>query len=257
MVQSLYRYLLNHIPRPLLIRLSYLFKYIAPLFLSGNRFEDPIDGKTYRKLLPYGYGIQRPNALSPSSHSLERHRLLWLYLQNETDFFSKKRKLLHVAPEQCFLGRFRKMKNLEYVTADIESPIADVKLDVQEMPFEDGHFDMVLCNHVLEHVPDDRKAMREIKRVLKPDGLAIMQVPQRFDWEKTMEDPSITDRAERERLFGQYDHLRMYGMDYPQRLQEEGFEVEVYDISQKLSAEQFERFALPKGEMLYVCRHPQ
>lgn len=255
MLSSLYRFALNHIPRPLLIRLSYVFKYFAPLFLSGNRFEDPIDGKTYRKLLPYGYGeVQRPNALSPSSHSLERHRLLWLYLKRETDFFEKKRKLLHVAPEQCFLGIFRKMKNLDYVTADIESPIADIKLDVQEMPFEDASFDMVLCNHVLEHVPDDRKAIREIRRVLKKDGFAIMQVPQRFDWKKTLEDPSITDRAERERLFGQYDHLRMYGMDYPERLQEEGFKVEVYDIADKIGEDLFERYALPKGEMLYICR---
>lgn len=255
MFGAVYRFLLNRIPRPLLIRLSYLFKYVAPLFLAGNRFEDPIDGKTYRKLLPYGYGkVQRPNALSPSSHSLERHRLLWLYLKRETDFFTRPRKLLHVAPEQCFLHRFRKMKHLEYVTADIESPIADVKMDVQQMPFGDAHFDVVLCNHVLEHVPDDRKAMREIKRVLKDDGLAIMQVPQRFDWDKTLEDPSITDRAERERLFGQYDHLRMYGMDYPQRLKEEGFAVQIYDISKEITSEQFQRFALPKGEMLYICR---
>lgn len=234
-----------------------MFKYMAPVFLSGNNFEDPIDGKKYRKLLPYGYGEQRPNALSPSSHSLERHRLLWLYLKNETDFFTKNRKLLHVAPEQCFLDLFKKMKNLEYVTADIESPIADVKLDVQEMPFDDASFDMVLCNHVLEHVPDDRKAMGEIRRILRKDGLAIMQVPQRFDWEKTLEDPTITDRAERERLFGQYDHLRMYGMDYPERLKEEGFEVEIYDISAKLSEELFQRYALPKGEMLYICTLPQ
>ncbi len=252
---SLYRLALNHIPRPLLIRLSYVFKWIAPLFLSGDRFEDPIDGKTYRKLLPYGYGkVQRPNALSPSSHSLERHRLLWLYLKRETDFFQKKSSLLHIAPEQCFLDLFRRMKHLEYLTADLNSPIADISLDVQQMPFEDERFDMILCNHVLEHVPDDRKAMREICRVLRADGMAIMQVPQRFDWEKTLEDPSITDRAERERLFGQYDHLRMYGMDYPERLREEGFEVEIYDISAHLSEEEFTRFALPKKEMLYICR---
>ncbi len=147
---SLYRLALNHIPRPLLIRLSYVFKWIAPLFLSGDRFEDPIDGKTYRKLLPYGYGkVQRPNALSPSSHSLERHRLLWLYLKRETDFFQKKSSLLHIAPEQCFLDLFRKMEKLEYLTADLNSPIADISLDVQQMPFEDERFDMILCNHVL------------------------------------------------------------------------------------------------------------
>ena len=174
--------------------------------------------------------------------------------EERNGFFQKKRSLLHIAPEQCFLDLFRKMEHLDYLTADLNSPIADISLDVQQMPFEDDRFDVILCNHVLEHVPDDRKAMREILRVLRTEGLAIMQVPQRFDWEKTLEDPSITNRAERERLFGQYDHLRMYGMDYPERLREEGFEVETYDISAHLSEGEFTRFALPKDEMLYICR---
>jgi SAM-dependent methyltransferase len=239
----------------LLIRLSYVFKYIAPVFLAGNNFEDPIDGKKYRKLLPYGYGdVQRENALSPSSHSLERHRLMWLYLKRETDFFHKQRKLLHIAPEQCFLPLFRKMKNIDYTTADLLSPIADVKMDVQNMPFQNGTYDVVFCNHVLEHVPDDKKALSEIYRVLKRDGFGIMQVPLRSDWPKTLEDPSITDREERIRLFGQYDHLRMYGTDYPERLEEIGFKVETYDISAHLSEEEFKRYALPKGEMLYIVR---
>jgi ubiquinone/menaquinone biosynthesis C-methylase UbiE len=149
---------------------------------------------------------------------------------------------------------FRKRENIKYTTADIESPIADVKLDVQHMPFEDNTFDWVLCNHVLEHVPDDRKAMREILRVLKPSGTAIMQVPLRADWDQTLEDPSITDKEERIRLFGQYDHLRMYGQDYPKRLEEEGFTVEEFDISKELTSQEFQRYALPKGELLYICR---
>ena len=255
MGSKVFSFLLNTIPRPLLIRLSYVFKYIAPIFLAGNNFEDPIDGKKYRKLLPYGYGdVQRENALSPSSHSLERHRLMWLYLKRETDFFHKKRKLLHIAPEQCFLPLFRKMKNLDYITADLVSPIADVKMDVQNMPFENESYDVVFCNHVLEHVTDDKKALSEIYRVLRKDGFGIMQVPLRSDWAKTLEDPTITDREERIRLFGQYDHLRMYGQDYPERLEELGFKVETYDISTYLSAEDFRRYALPKGEMLYVVR---
>ncbi len=253
MLKGLYKFALNTIPRPFLIRLSYVFKYIAPLFLAGNRFEDPIDGRTYRKLLPYGYGEQRPNALAPVSHSLERHRLMWLYLKLHTNFFTAKRHVLHIAPEQCFVKRFKKMNNLTYTTADWESPLADVKLDVQQMPFEKEVFDVVFCNHVLEHVPDDMKALREIYRVLKSGGFAIIQVPMRNDWEKTLEDPSITDRAERERLFGQYDHLRMYGQDYPERLEASGFKVKVWDVSKEISTAQFERYALPKGELLYVA----
>ena len=115
--------------------------------------------------------------LCPKCLSLERHRLLWLYLKNRTEFFTAKLKVLHVAPEQCFFKTFRNMKNLVYLTADLESPLADMKLDIQDMPFPENEFDVIICNHVLEHVPDDRKAMHEIFRVLKKGGFAILQVP--------------------------------------------------------------------------------
>lgn len=254
MINRLFKFALNNIPRPILIRLSYGVQAVAPIFLKGDKFIDPIDGKGYRKFFPYGYGKdQRENALSPGTNSLERHRLLWLYLRDETDFLSAPKKVLHIAPEQCFYGRFRKMKNLEYTTADLNSPLADISLDVQNMPLEDNTFDVVFCNHVLEHVPDDARAMHEIYRVLKPGGLAIMQVPLNPDWEKTLEDPTITDPEERHRLFGQYDHVRMYGNDYPTRLLAAGFKVEAVDYSKKLSKDQFEKYALPERELLYVC----
>lgn len=255
MINKLFKFTLNNIPRPILIRLSYGVQALAPIFLKGDKFIDPIDGRGYRKFFPYGYGEhQRENALSPGTNSLERHRLLWLYLKEETDFLSAPKKVLHIAPEQCFYGRFRKMKNLDYTTADLNSPLADISLDVQNMPLEDNTYDVVFCNHVLEHVPDDHKAMREILRVLKPGGMAIIQVPLNPAWEKTLEDPSITDPKERHRLFGQYDHVRMYGQDYHERLLKAGFLVTVVDYSKKLSQHDFEKYALPKGEKLYVCK---
>ena len=132
---------------------------VRPLFafyLKGSTYTDPIDGKSFRKFLPYGYGTQRPNVLSPSTLSLERHRLLWLYLQNETDFFTikKPKKVLHMAPEQCFLKRFQKLKHIDLITADLYSPIVDVKADICDLPFDDNSFDIIFCNHVLEHIPD-------------------------------------------------------------------------------------------------------
>jgi ubiquinone/menaquinone biosynthesis C-methylase UbiE len=145
------------------------------------------------------------------------------------------------------------MKNLDYTTADLDSPLADIKLDVQDMKIADNSFDVVFCNHVLEHVPDDLKAMREIYRVLKPGGMAIMQVPMNPDLKETFEDPSITDPKERHRLFGQYDHVRMYGADYHDRLKAAGFEVHVVDYSKRLSREEFEKYALPLREKLHVC----
>ncbi len=254
MINRLFKFALNNVPRPILIRLSYGVQALAPIFLKGDEFIDPIDGRGYRKFFPYGYGEhQRENALSPGTNSLERHRLLWLYLKEETDFLSAPKKVLHIAPEQCFYGRFRKMKNLDYTTADLNSPLADISLDVQNMPLEDNTYDVVFCNHVLEHVPDDNKAMREILRVLKPGGMAIIQVPLNPAWEKTLEDPSITDPKERHRLFGQYDHVRMYGQDYHERLLKAGFLVTVVDYSKKISPELFQKYALPVGEKLYIC----
>ena len=136
----MFRFILNLVPRPYLIKISYLVRPFLVLFYKGNNFEDPIDGKKFRKLLPYGYGKQRQNALSPSTLSLERHRLLWLYLQKETDFFTKPKKVLHLAPEQCFINRFKKQKNLDYITADLYSPIVDVKADILDLPFKEGAF---------------------------------------------------------------------------------------------------------------------
>ena len=252
---KVFKSILNTIPRPLLIKASYWVSPIIAWWLKGDKFTDPIDGKSFRKFLPYGYGIQRENALSPSTLSLERHRLLWLYLQNETDFFSsdKKLKVLHIAPEQCFLDIFRKQKNLDYITSDLESPIADVKADICDLPFKDNEFDVVFCNHVLEHITNDTKAMQELYRVLKPGGFGIFQLPQDLNREMTFEDDSITDRKERAKIFGQYDHVRVYGRDYFDKLRSIGFKVDEVDYTKKIAPEKLERFALMKGEILPVC----
>lgn len=223
------------------------------LFYKGTKYKDPIDGKGFRKFLPYGYGTQRPNVLSPSTLSLERHRLLWLYLKNETDFFTAPKKVLHMAPEQCFLKRFKKLKNLDYTTADLYSPIVDVKADILDLPFNDNSFDIVFCNHVLEHITDDKKAMQELYRVLKPNGMGIFQIPQDITLEKTYEDFSITSPEERAKHFGQYDHVRVYGKDYFNRLRVVGFKVDEVNYSEEITAQLVDKYRLVKGEILPVC----
>jgi len=250
----MFKKILNTIPRPLLIQLSIIGRPILALFYKGNKFTDPIDGKSYRKFLPYGYETLRENVLSPGTLSLERHRLLWLYLQNETNFFTDRLKTLHFAPEQAFYKRFRKMKNLEYVTTDLNSPIADVKADICNLPFEDNEFDFIICNHVLEHIPDDTKAMQELFRILKPGGTAILQVPYEANRKRTFEDDSITDPKERAKIFGQYDHVRVYGMDYFEKLKSIGFNVDAVDYTNTLLKEDIERFSLAEGELIPVCR---
>ncbi|WP_435412391.1 class I SAM-dependent methyltransferase [Psychroserpens mesophilus] len=251
-MKRLFKLILNTIPRPILIRLSYIARPILAFFLRGNQFTDPIDGKSFRNFLPYGYGNQRNNVLSPSTLSLERHRLLWLYLKNETDFFSAEKKVLHFAPEQCFLKRFRNLNNIEYTTTDLESPIADVKADICNLPFDDESYDVILCNHVLEHIPDDTKAMQELYRVMKPGGYGIFQIPQDLSREKTFEDDSITDKDERAKIFGQYDHVRVYGRDYFDKLRSIGFQVEEVDYTTQLSEENVIKYCLAKGEIIPV-----
>ncbi|NNL81678.1 MAG: class I SAM-dependent methyltransferase [Flavobacteriaceae bacterium] len=249
-MKTIYRFILNTVPRPLLIRMSYLVRPLTMLALKGNRYTDPLDNRSFRKFLPYGYLTTRENVLSPSTLSLERHRLLWLYLKNKTDFFKAPLKVLHFAPEQAFLSRFRKLKNLDYTTTDLNSPIADIKADICDLPFDDDSYDFIICNHVLEHIPDDRKAMSELLRILKPGGRAILQIPQDMEREETYEDPSITDPKEREKHFGQYDHVRVYGRDYFDRLRSVGFKVEEVDYTSALSDEEIDRYRLAKGEII-------
>lgn len=248
-----FKVILNTIPRPWLIQLSYFAQPFLAVWYRGNTFTDPIDGQSYRKFLPYGYDVQRPNVLAPGTLSLERHRLLWLYLQNETSFFTAPLKVLHMAPEQCFLKRFKKIKNLDYTTADLYAPHVDVKADICNLPFADNSFDVVFCNHVLEHIEDDKKAMQELFRVLKSGGFGIFQIPQDLNRETTYEDFSITKPEERAKHFGQYDHVRVYGCDYFDRLSAVGFEVKEVNYSQQLSPKDIEKYCLVKGEILPVC----
>jgi predicted SAM-dependent methyltransferase len=248
---KLFKVILNRVPRPLLIKLSYVVRPFIAFYLKGNKYTDPIDNKSFRKFLPYGYEVQRQNVLSPSTLSLERHRLLWLYLTNETNFFTSKKKVLHMAPEQCFLTRFRKL-NHDYVTADIDSPIADVTADIINLPFNDNSFDVIFCNHVLEHVQDDTRAMKELFRVMKKGGMGIFQVPQDLNRNVTFEDNSITNPKERAKIFGQYDHVRVYGKDYFDKLRSIGFEVKEVNYSQKLSTEISSKYRLMEGELLPV-----
>lgn len=219
---------------------------------KGNAVQCPVCEHSYSKFLPYGR-IARPNALCPNCLALERHRLMWLFLREKTDFFTSNLRVLHIAPEHCFIERFEALPNLDYVTADIESPLAKVKMDVHDIPFPDNSFDVVFCNHVLEHVTDDLKACSEFNRVLRPGGWGILQSPV-YNLERTLEDNSITDAAEREQIFGQRDHVRKYGKDYATRLRNSGIKIEENLFVKGLDPTLVSKFALPIDETIFVCR---
>jgi len=254
-MKKVYKFLLNTLPRPLLIRLSYPFKKVAPLLYKGDNVACPVCERSFRKFLSYGSDMaHRENVLCPYDLTLERHRLMWLYLKGETDFFTHKLSVLHIAPEQCFHPLFKKQKNLDYLTGDLVSPIADLHFDLHDIPLEDNRFDVVFCNHVLEHVDDAQRCMEELFRVMKKGGWGIFQVPQDFSRAVTYEDASITSPEEREKHFWQKDHVRLFGRDYPDWLRKAGFEVDEYKPLDHFSEEQVECYRLMKNEVLYIAR---
>ena len=248
-----FHFILRTIPRPILIRLSYVFRVFSPLLYGGDKYECPVCEGKFRKMLPYGYdgSAVRENVLCPKCLTLERHRVLWLYLKQETDFLTKPRKMLHIAPEQPFLEQFRKMEHLDLVTADLFSPLADVKCDIMDMPFRDNSFDVIFCNHVLEHVLDDEKAMSELYRVLKPGGFGIFQVPIDYKRETTLEDPTIVTEEDRVKHYWQKDHVRLYGLDYPKRLESVGFNVSRINVASAIGPELKQRFCLGDSDNVY------
>lgn len=253
-MKFLISFFLRHVPRKYLQLFSHFVLRVLSVFYRGNKVECPVCASTFRKFLPYGRK-SRSNALCPTCLSLERHRLIWIYLQRKTDFFSAPIRMLHIAPELCFMNRFEALENLDYITADIESPLAKVKMDIHQIPFEDNSFDVIFCNHVLEHVTDDLLAMREMCRVLRPGGWAILQVPFFHPVpDTTFEDFSITDPKQREKVFGQDDHVRLYGKDYPERLRQSGFTVEENQLVREMTRSEAERYALPIGETIYVAK---
>ena len=255
------KYILNHVPRPILQRIAGWAVPIMGLWYVGRGKECPLCGCRRRKFLPYGYVTQRDNALCPNCLALERHRTLWLWLLRESDIGRGAvalPRLLHVAPEVALMRKFHKIyaaQPADYVTADLESPLADLHFDIQHIPLEDESFDAVICNHIMEHVEDDRLAMREILRIMRKGGWGVILSPVDLQRDKTFEDDTITDEAERTRIFGQYDHRRIYGRDYAERLREAGFEVYECDYANLIPAKEKELYALT-DEPLYIVRKP-
>lgn len=259
-MKHLIKLILNLIPRPVLQRVAEWIVPVVGLLYLGKGKQCPLCGCQRRKFLPYGYVTSRENALCPNCLSLERHRLLWLWLVRESDIGRGAMalpKMLHIAPEVALMRKFKKMYAStpdRYVTADLESPLADMHFDVQQIPLEAESFDAVICNHIMEHVEDDGKALRELYRIMRRGGWGVILSPVELEREKTFEDDTITDPAERTRIFGQYDHRRIYGRDYAARLREAGFEVYDIDYKNELSKAEQELYALPADHLYIVCK---
>ncbi len=231
----------------------FLQPFIKSFHMSGAYF-CPICSNNIRSFHPYG-DPPRENALCPVCKSLERHRLDWAFIQKRTTLFDgSTKRMLHIAPEASFTRLFRKVANLDYLSADLEDPRAMIKMDITNIDFADNTFSIIYCSHVLEHVQEDIKAMSEFYRVLKRGGWALLQVP--ITAEKTFEDPSITDPAERKIYFGQSDHVRRYGPDYINRLQSVGFSAEDLKAGDFLSEAECDKMGFNIDRRVFFCRKP-
>jgi SAM-dependent methyltransferase len=251
-MKKLIAFLIRYIPRKYLQRVAGVGLKVLSIAYRGTSVTCPVCSNSFRKFLPYGRINPRPNALCPNCMSLERHRLIWLYLKERSEFFKSRLHVLHIAPEACFIKRFERIHGDDYITADIESPLAKVKMDIHQIPFAENTFDVVLCNHVLEHVRDDIQAMREIARVLKPNGFAILQVPFFHPVpERTYEDFTISDPKGREAAFGQDDHVRKYGKDFSGRIGTAGL-IPVEDgFINSFDNGSLYKFGLSRGEIIF------
>ena len=214
----------------------------------GKSVTCPCCGHQLRRFVSFS---GRPT-LCPWCWSLPRHRLLYFYLQSHTNLFRDTLTVLHFAPD-ALAWRLRASPQLIYVSADLEDPRAMKKIDITAIPFADQTIDAILCSHVLEHVPDDSKAMSELYRILKPGGWAILLVPINLDRATTFEDPSIVDPKERERLFGQYDHVRIYGRDYVTRLEQAGFTVRQDEYARTLDSSFIQQHGLNSNDTIFFC----
>lgn len=231
----------------------------------GSTCTCPICSRSYREFYSAGFdfpvlteldvvgGGLREGVRCPGCNSGDRERLFFLYLQNELKVGTKNVRILHVAPEASVQQFLKSCKNITHESVDLNSPRADKKMDVQSLAYDSGTFDIVICNHVLEHIIDDVRAMRELHRVLKDGGTAILQVPISLKLTETLEDPEVVSESDRERVFGQSDHVRIYAQDYKDRLVNSGFSVKVIPYAHELGEELTKKYALNPREDLYVC----
>lgn len=219
----------------------------------------PVCNNVLRLYLPFGVTYLRRQAMCPVCHSMERHRELWLYIQENKDLFFKKpreNRLLHFAPESGLWNKFNTMEEVDYYPVDINPEHYGIlkAVDITDIPYEEGYFDIIICNHLLEHIPDDKKAMKELYRVLNRGGIAILNVPIKKSLETTLEKAEYNTPELREKYYGQADHVRFYGNDYVQRLKDAGFDVDVVCPNKDRDDKEIKKYGLTRNGEIYVCR---
>lgn len=233
-------------------------KEVLKLFYRGDKVYCVCCGSSFRSFAPFGVN-KLPNRMCLECDSLERDRLMWMYLEMKTDLYNKQVKMLHVAPERIFYKKFKNMPNIEYYPVDkypAPYPSGTKYMDLLNHQLPPESFDVIICNHVFQYIEQDLQAMRAVYSLLKKGGWAILQVPIDWNREFTFEDFTITDPAQREIVFGLREHVRWYGKDYGSKLEKAGFEVKKDDFISEFTAEELTHYGLWKGQPIWYCKRP-
>jgi len=262
----------NILPNSIARNLKQFYLWIRGIIYHGSKYKCNVCKRDFRKMLNGGFdlpvikekqivGAGIRQHICPFCLSTDRDRLVELFLDHSYKIEKQKIKLLHIAPEPALFRRLNKLKNIDYIPATkyqegIYYPKDITLVDLTDMHFNDGEFDLIICNHVLEHIEDDKLAFSEILRVLRSGGTAILQVPYSNLLEQTYENSSMTTVSQRKEHFGQFDHVRLYGTDYPQKLKDIGFYVNLFDPNLVLEAEEISKLSLFSGEKLFVATKP-
>lgn len=230
----------------------YYFQQIIFGESSKTKVYCPIEKKEFKRFITISNDL-----VTPTNGARSRQRLVWHFLENELGILTKKLRILQIAPELSFFEKLKKQNNLEYIPGDkMVSGYSNQKgiknIDLTQLEFDDCYFDYVISNHVLEHIPNDKKAMSEIFRVLKVGGIGVITVPIDEKIDKTYEDSTIVLPKDRKKHFGQWDHVRLYGLDIKERFEKVGFEVEMNRYSEKFSKEDYEKFGFCKDIIIVI-----
>ncbi|MEA3497349.1 MAG: methyltransferase domain-containing protein [Bacteroidota bacterium] len=235
----------SFIPKQLFEPLLYFYYGVQSIGYFGNNYYCPIC-KSKLRIFKSGN--------CPNCGADIRHRTLWLFLLRKTDFFKSRLDVLHFAPEHCFYNKMKKQQNINYLSADLRSPRAMIEIDITNIKYPDNFFNVLISSHVLEHVDDDLKAMKELHRVQSIDGWSIHLVPIDYSRNDTYENSLIKSPEERMKVYGHHDHKRIYGKDYKNKLESSGFKVTVFKTEDFCEENEIAKMGLHKDTEIYYCR---